>query len=101
MRKFKVSIRESIDFEISEFKFDYENSKWHDFKSEIILGEQRQNKNGEIAYIFGVDVPSDEYLQKENELLEICEFTHEKHTFQGSFIDALKYIQKAFKSEKI
>lgn len=57
--------------------------------------------NNKIGYIFDICVLN-EYLQKaQKEPLfnEICEFAvtqngEEKETFQGSFIDALKYIKE-------
>ena len=97
MREFKISIRENIDYEICLKGFNYDNSVYYDFKSEVILGEQRAKKGEKIQYIYGANIPNEEYLQKEKELMEICEFTHKKHTFQGSFIEALKYINENFK----
>ena len=94
LRKLKINIIPNVDFEIIDEKiYNPKNCEY------LGLFAKCRVNSGKIAYIFDI-FPTAYYLdkaQKEPLFNEICEFTHEKHTFQGSFIDALEYIKENFK----
>lgn len=94
----------TLNILIKDIEFEICDKKLHDESNykNIDLFACCNICNKKISYILGVGI-SDNELQNalKNDLFnEICEFTHEKHTFQGSFIDALIYIQKQFKGKE-
>ncbi|MDA3049296.1 hypothetical protein OFO03_05155 [Campylobacter sp. JMF_02 ED1] len=91
---------EFVDFEIKDEKLYNAESGYH----LNFFAKSRINDN-KITYLFDISPYTyfDEAI-KEPKFSEICEFIitingEKTDKFQGSFIDALKYIQKAFKNE--
>ncbi|MCR4942188.1 MAG: hypothetical protein K5978_05315 [Campylobacter sp.] len=110
MRKFKITISKGDNWGICLKDFtggwDTPNDKINDeFFNKFVMAES-VIKNGEII-VLGEYTFNNKWLElAKNEPLmaEICEFTHidtdskkEIAKFQGTFIDALKYIQMHFK----
>lgn len=104
-REFTIWIFEDIDWEI---RLKGHSSK----KSECFIAAFAMaeiNKTNEIVYLFdiGVNDKDLELVKKDKRFDEICIFAHiesplnEKiiKEFEGTFIDALKYVKEALKDE--
>lgn len=103
-RKFILKTWEDVDWEISLVGVEEGNEKNIDIDAFAIT---KQNKDG-ITYLFDIAVQDKdlELASKNKMFLEECLFTHTSYDgsknikqFEGSFIDALQYIQKEFLNE--
>ncbi|MCR4941274.1 MAG: hypothetical protein K5978_00590 [Campylobacter sp.] len=107
MRKFNINIdyhkNIAFDWEIRlKGLNNYNDMKQFDHNFFAVLKATTDKK---IAYVFDIFIPKDKDINEaktHKEFSEICEFIHtvdgkEQTNFQGSFCDALKYIQKHFK----
>ena len=57
-------------------------------------------KEGKLYAMYDPNPPKDEAIKEASELdilKETCKFTDGKHTFEGTFIDALQYIKTQYK----
>ena len=95
-RKFNIEFI-GIEWFIEVFNFKNKQTEKLDIISPIT-----SVKNGEILQLFDIFTPSDKHInscKKYKEFNEICEFYHDKHSFVGTFIDALNFIKVNFKEQ--
>ena len=101
-RKFTIEIYNKCDWyiEIDGVK-NFEDYPYLGGEIDYGFGGSRSTKDSKIARIFDIDVrDSDlEKAQNDERFKEVCEFTHGKHNFKGTFIDALEYIKKELQNE--
>lgn len=100
VRDFNIEISSDYGWEIDIVGFvppyrDYEVVE----DAPISFGVCRK-KDGKLIAMYDPFCPKDEAIKEASEIdifKESCEFTDGKHTFKGTFIDALKYIQEQYK----
>lgn len=101
-RKFNIEIYDKCDWFIELAGVD-DLSNYPSFSGTIdySFAKSRSTKDKKIAYLFDIDVRDDDLqkAQDDERFKEICEFKHDKHSFKGTFIDALEYIKKELDNE--
>jgi len=99
-REFIIDIYKDIDWEIREKGLkDYNAIPAYRGKTrDYSFGIWKLNPNGGIVYLYDIDVRDEdlELIKGDPLFAEICHFVHDKHSFDGSFVDALKYIKEHF-----
>ncbi len=96
-RKFNIEIYNNFEWYIEiDTVNDFSEYPYLGGDIEYSFGGSKSTQDGKIARIFDIDVrDTDLELAKDDKRFkEVCDFRHDKHSFKGTFIDALDYIKK-------
>lgn len=98
-RVFNINIDYSYGWEIDHINFKGTYDSYKDIKKAPSLLAICKQEDEKIIALYDAFVPKDEVIKEINELdifIEECVFNHNDYSFEGSFVDALIYIQNQY-----
>jgi len=100
VREFNIEISSDYGWEIDIVGFVPPYRAYEVVEDAPISFGVCRKKEGKLIAMYDNNCPKDEAIEEASKLdifKEVCKFTDIKYNFEGTFIDALKYIQEQYK----